>query len=306
MVSGVISKSLKDILKKALQRNPKWLRSMKNLIQEIEPDKTIFLEYPVSLSPRYADQRYHIGISGFLEKNHDGYQRLLSEFLGFRAPLLSIAIDRQERRELKDPMWINGFLPGLDTVSLYCMVAMNKPRLYLEVGSGNSTKVVKKAIKDNNIDTEIWSIDPAPRAEVNDLCDRVIRKPLEDVDLEIFKELRAGDILFIDNSHRVFMNSDVTAFFLDVLPLIEKGVIVQIHDVLLPFDYPKEWASRFYSEQYMLAMLLIFSSEKVDVLLPNFYISKQAELADILNPLWDSPRMSGVERHGGSFWFKMK
>jgi hypothetical protein len=279
---------------------------MKNLIQEIEPNKTLFLEYPVSLSPRYADRRYHKGILGILEKNQKHYQSLLNSFLELSAPLLSIAIDRQQRRQFGDPMWINGFLPGLDTVSLYCMVAMNKPRLYLEVGSGNSTKVVKKAIKDNNLGTKIWSIDPAPRAEVNDLCDRVIRKPLEDVDLGIFKDLKAGDILFIDNSHRVFMNSDVTAFFLDVLPLIEKGVIVQIHDIFLPFDYPQEWADRFYSEQYMLSMLLLFAADRVDVLLPNFYVSKQAELADILNPLWDNPKMYGVERHGGSFWFKMK
>lgn len=302
----MVRKLLKEILKKALQSKPRWLRGMKNLIQEIEPNKTVFLEYPVSLSPRYADRRYHKGILGILERNQKHYHSLLNSFLEFSPPLLSIAIDRQQRRQIGDPMWINGFLPGFDTVSLYCMVAMHKPRLYLEVGSGNSTKVVKKAIKDNDLGTKIWSIDPAPRTEVNDLCDRVIRKPLEDVDLGIFKDLKAGDILFIDNSHRVFMNSDVTAFFLDVLPLIEKGVIVQIHDIFLPFDYPQEWADRFYSEQYMLSMLLLFAADRVDVLLPSFYVSKQAVLADILNPIWDNPKMHGVERHGGSFWFKMK
>lgn len=305
MFSSLIRKSLKNILKKAFQRKSTWLRSMKNLIQEIEPHKTIFLEYPVSLTPRYTTQRYHRGISDILEKNHNYYQILLSKFLGFSAPLLSIAIDKWERREIKDPMWINGFLPGLDTVSLYCMVAMNKPQVYLEVGSGNSTKVVRKAILDNSLETKIWSIDPAPRAEVNDICDRVIRKPLENVDLNIFKELSAGDIFFIDNSHRVFMNSDVTAFFLDILPIIEKGVIIQIHDVLLPFDYPEEWAQRFYSEQYMLAMLLLFASNKVEIILPNYYVSQTTGLADILDPFWNNPKMAVVERHGGSFWFKM-
>ncbi|WP_155906985.1 class I SAM-dependent methyltransferase [Lunatimonas lonarensis] len=279
---------------------------MKNLIQEIEPDKTIFLEYPVSLTPRYTTQRYHKGIAGILEKNHNNYQSLLHEFLGFSAQLLSIAIDKLKRKELKDPIWINGYLPGLDTVGLYCMVVINKPRIYLEVGSGNSTKVARKAILDNNLESKIWSIDPAPRAEINDICDHIIRKPLEHVDLNIFKELSAGDILFIDNSHRVFMNSDVTAFFLDILPIIEKRVIIQIHDVLLPFDYPEEWAQRFYSEQYMLAMLLLFASNNVEIILPNYYVSQTTGLADILDPFWNNPKLAGVERHGGSFWFKMK
>ncbi|MFN3802762.1 class I SAM-dependent methyltransferase [Belliella pelovolcani] len=279
---------------------------MKDLILEIEPEKTLFLDYPVSLEPRYDMKNCHRGISDILNVNYLLYHQLLKEFLSHREKLWEIASNKNERIEENDPIWINGFIPGLDTICLYGMVAKYNPNIYLEVGSGNSTKVVNKAIKDNNLRTKIWSIDPEPRTEINSLCHSIIRQPLEEVGLEIFKNLEKGDILFVDNSHRVFMNSDVTTFFLDILPALEKGVIIQIHDVLLPYDYPKEWASRFYSEQYMLAMLLLFASKKIEVLMPNYFISQNPELASIINPLWENSKLDKVERHGGSFWFQIK
>src|SRR5690606_30946570 len=93
--------------------------------------------------------------------------------------------------------------------------------------------------------------------EIDMICDNVFREPLEDVGLEIFDALGAGDILYIDNSHRAFMNSDVTVVFLDILPRLKPGVLVQIHDVTLPYDYPEVWIDRHYSEQYLLAAWLL-------------------------------------------------
>ena len=106
-------------------------------------------------------------------------------------------------------------------------------------------------------ETRIVSIDPQPRAEVDELCDRVLRVPLEAADLSVFDELSDGDVLFFDGSHRTFMNSDATVFFLEVLPRLADGVLVGVHDVFLPYDYPRDFADRYYSEQYLLAAHLI-------------------------------------------------
>jgi hypothetical protein len=96
----------------------------------------------------------------------------------------------------------------------------------------------------------LYSVDLHPRAEIDSLCDKVIRQPLERSDLSFINDLGAGDILFIDSSHRCFMNSDVTVLFLDVLPKLRRGVAVHIHDIYLPLDYPQERAHWFHSEQY--------------------------------------------------------
>ena len=127
------------------------------------------------------------------------------------------------------------------------MIAGYKPVRYCEVGSGNFTKFARRAVRDFDLGTEIISLDPFPRTDINMLCDRIIRQPLEDLDAAVFDELEAEDIHFLDKFHRVFQNSNVTVFFLELLPHPKAGTIVQIHDILLPFNYPASWISRRYA-----------------------------------------------------------
>ncbi|NQV01603.1 MAG: class I SAM-dependent methyltransferase, partial [Bacteroidia bacterium] len=104
---------------------------------------------------------------------------------------------------------------------------------------------------------------------------------------------------------RCFPNSDVTATFLDVVPMLKKDVLLHFHDIYLPYDYPQFMCDRFYSEQYLLAMMLLSNYEKFNPLLPNFFISEDPALAAVLTDLWEHPDMPSVERHGGSFWIKI-
>ncbi len=300
----MINKMIKNILRGVFKSRPKYLQKVKELIQEIEPDKSIFLEYPVNLNQRYTYSKPHLELEKILQSRHKEFILVMESFLRFRENFLNIAISEAFRKSLREPTWINNFIPGLDLISLYGFLVKFNSKLYIEVGSGNSTKIAKRAIEDFSLSTKIISIDPAPRAEVNEICNQIIRKPLEEIDLSIFCQLKEGDILFIDNSHRVFMNSDVTTVFLDIIPHLKKGVIIQIHDIFLPYDYPQEWSARFYSEQYMLANLILYGQNKIEILFPCFYVSKTKELANTLTPLWQDPYFSNVEKHGGSFWFR--
>jgi hypothetical protein len=90
---------------------------------------------------------------------------------------------------------------------------------------------------------------------------------------------------------------------MEVLPRLKKGVVVQVHDIYLPYDYPQNMCNRFYTEQYMLATALLSNPEKFEILLPNFYISEDDELKKALQPIWN--KLPGVETHGGSFWFRI-
>ena len=197
-------------------------------------------------------------------------------------------------------------MPALDGVALYGFMARNNPKLYMEVGSGNSTKFARQAIFDHKLQTKIVSIDPFPRAEIDDLCDEVIRQPLEETDLSIFDRLGDDDILYIDNSHRVLMNSDATVFFMDIFPRLARGVLVQIHDIFLPYDYPSDWVGRHYSEQYVLAAFLLARGKRLEIALPNLFIGEDPQLHSILSPLWSTAQFAKIQTSGCSFWLRIR
>lgn len=144
-----------------------------------------------------------------------------------------------------------------------------------------------------------------PRAEIDNLADQVIREPFENINLNILDDLNEIDILFVDNSHRILPNSDSMVFYLEILPKLKKGVIVHIHDIYLPYDYPQFMCDRFYTEQHGLAMFLLANPAKFETLLPNYFISEDTELAKHISPMWNHKNLEKVEKHGGSFWFKI-
>jgi glycosyltransferase involved in cell wall biosynthesis/2-polyprenyl-3-methyl-5-hydroxy-6-metoxy-1,4-benzoquinol methylase/predicted nucleic acid-binding Zn-ribbon protein len=266
---------------------------------------SILLDYPIKPTPRYGyGKPLHPILYEIIDRTSVTYKKYLRSFLSLKEYFLKIPVRNSKTPE--EPCWFNGLLPGLDSVALYSFLYLNNPKRYFEIGSGFSTKFARRAILDHNLSTKITSIDPHPRAEIDSICDTVIRQPLEDVDLGVFDELEAGDILFVDGSHRCFMNSDVTVVFLDILPRLKSGVFVEFHDILLPYDYPPGWEEFYYSEQYLLAVYILAEGNRFNIVLPNTFISNDPELSHILNPLWDDPKMKGAERHGVSFWIETK
>ena len=95
-------------------------------------------------------------------------------------------------------------------------------------------------------------------------------------------------------------------FFLEVLPRLRKGVIVHLHDIYLPYDYPQFMCDRFYSEQYGLAMYLLANPKKYKPILPAYFISEDHELSRVIEPVWNHKNLENVERHGGSFWLQIQ
>jgi hypothetical protein len=177
----------------------------------------------------------------------------------------------------------------------------------LEIGSGNSTIVACKCVKEQNLSTRIISIDPYPRASIDHLADEVIRSAVETVEnLKSYTSLlQKGDTIFVDNSHRVLPNSDALIFFLEILPFLKPVVIVHLHDIYIPYEYPQFMCDLLYNEQYMPMAFMIANPRWFKILLPNYFISEDAELSSILQSLWNHPNLHGVEKHGGSFWFEM-
>jgi Methyltransferase domain len=267
--------------------------------------QNLFLDYPVKLAPRYGHGKpVHQGLNDIIQKNTPIFISYIEKALHLKMNIQAIQPFGVEQ-DSKSPTWNNGFLPGLDIISIYTMIVTHRPITYLEVGSGNSTKVAYKAIKDHGLDTKIVSIDPHPRAEIDILADKIIRQPFENIDYSEILNLQENDILFIDNSHRIFPNSDAMVFFMEILPKLQKGVIVHIHDIYLPHDYPQFMCERGYNEQYALACYLMANPTKYQVIMPNYYLSQDKSLATKIESIWDHPNLANVERHGGSFWIKI-
>jgi predicted O-methyltransferase YrrM len=305
---------IRDRLKDFVRHRPE-LYFLYHFGRVVKRQQLVFLDYPVTPAARYGyGKPPHPQLYELIAKDRAGYQATLEKFWEFKAALLKIPAQPSSPQE---PSWVNAWLSPFDLASLYCLVALNHPRRYLEVGSGASTRVARRAVRDHQLRTRIVSIDPQPRAEIDALCDSVIRQPLESVELTVFDQLAPGDILFIDSSHRAFTNSDVTVVFLDVLPRLQPGVLVHLHDIFLPYDYPPEWRDRYYSEQYLLAAMLLGQSSRFRIALPNAFVSHDPELGAVLARLWRDPCFApaaptnGQPRQvadrsglGSSFWMR--
>jgi hypothetical protein len=260
-------------------------------------------KYPVQPTPRYGyGKPPHPALYEIINRNRPAYRKTLESFLQFGEYFHDIVFDTPI--ESLEPCWLNDWLSAFDAASLYSMLSLVNPKRYIEIGSGWSTKFARRAIFDQGLQTRIFSIDPYPRADINILCDTVIRMPLEEIDLSLFDELESGDILFVDGSHHCCMNSDVTVVFLDILPRLKSGVLVQFHDIYLPYDYPEQFG-RYYSEQYLLAACILADSNKFDIVLPNAFITHDAELSSILAPLWREMETEELS-DGLSFWIRIR
>ena len=263
------------------------------------------LDYRTSAvnAPRWGHGKPpHQGLLELIERDAPHQREALRAIEGFTRELRQIEVVSSDPLE---PSWRNGWLPGFDGAAIYAFMRVRAPRLFLEIGSGNSTLFADRARRDGALETTIVSIDPHPRADIDRVCDRPIRAALETVDLAVFDELHAGDIVLVDCSHRVFMNSDVVTFFLDVLPVLPAGVLVAVHDIGLPGDYPPDFANRYYSEQYLLAAYLLGGAD-VSIVLPASHLCASEDVIRALDALWSGPGLSDVERHGSFFWFETR
>ncbi len=160
----------------------------------------------------------------------------------------------------------NFYLPG-DADFLYQFLRHTKPNKVIEIGSGHSTKIARVALRKNrdeggpackHICIEPYATREAPWLEkMEDI--EIVRKPVEECDLDWAKELGPEDLLFIDSSHIIRPQGDVLYEYQEILPQLQAGVYIHIHDIFTPKDYPEAWVVDnvwFWNEQYLLEVLL--------------------------------------------------
>ena len=208
---------------------------------------------------------------------------------------------RMPRKGLRNGFTIeNDYFNSPDAETLTAVVELYKPKNILEIGSGNSTRCFRAALRELKLQAKIVSIDPNPRLEIHTFADEVIRLPLEGAKVEGRSEkLEAGDILFIDSSHEIRTGNDVVELLLNILPRLKPGVLIHIHDIFLPFEYPIEWVIKNrwpWNEQYLVQALLQGSRE-YEVLWAGYYHQKTMRNFVRHFPLWQG-------KNASSLWLK--
>ena len=185
---------------------------------------------------------------------------LLGQF-DYNEELIKIPLTSKSDTEF---FYNNGAYGSGDAEYLYNMIRHFKPCRIIEIGSGLSTLMTQNAIKQNQMDNPGYQckhicIEPYEMPWLQKLDIELRRKLVEEVPIEEFQQLQENDILFIDSSHIIRPQGDVLFEYLQLLPRINKGVIVHIHDIFTPKDYPEDWVikeHRLWNEQYLLEAFL--------------------------------------------------
>jgi len=213
---------------------------------------------------------------------------LLRELMKYRNELLDTGFDFK-----------NDFFNGFDAAVYYCLIRHLQPQRIIEIGGGYSTRIADTALARNQKGT-LTCIEPYPEDRLLEaqLNIEIVDKRVEEIDLSFFSCLEANDILFIDSSHTVKFGSDVCYEFLEILPSLNPGVWIHVHDIFFPHDYPADWLLNrrlALNEQYLLEAFLAFN-KTFSPQLANYWmcLDHQEEAAHV----WPNTATSS------SFWMK--
>jgi hypothetical protein len=199
----------------------------------------------------------------------------------------------------------NNYYSYTDGIVLYAMIRHFKPRQIIEVGSGYSSALmmdVNELFFGNRIGLHF--IEPYPdrlyslMPEKDKRSATVMEKPVQDIDPGFFRQLGAGDILFIDSSHVSKCGSDVNYLLFEILPMLNSGVLVHFHDVFYPFEYPKDWvlSGWNWNEDYLLKAFLMYNNAFTIRFFSNYlHVHHQGAFREM--------PMSYLNT-GGSFWIE--
>ncbi len=199
------------------------------------------------------------------------------------------------------PNWSSSFLSRLDAATIYSAVAHFKPDRIVEIGSGNSTMFMSRAIFDHGLGTKMRCIDPKPRIDIDKLPIQIDQRVLSLDDVAQIATLSAGDILFVDSSHILQPDFDVDIILNRIMPRLAPGVLVHFHDIFLPFPYPASWKGYRFNEQNGLISWLL--SGAVEPLFASHFVWREMQIE--LNAVCKSFPLN-TTANGGSLWLRMK
>lgn len=200
--------------------------------------------------------------------------------------------------------------------ALHTIIRHFKPKQFIEIGSGHSSKIISRALELNKVDdpahkADYIVVDPYPGEMVTKQLSSIsslVKEKVECVDPKLFDILGENDILFVNSGHTVRTGSDVNFIILEVLPRLRPGVVIHFHDINLPYEYPKVYFTNpqfrmFWTEAYLLQAFLAFNQD-FEILMAMNYLQTD-HMSEFCNAF---PRFNLADNwaNSGSFWIRRK
>ena len=250
------------------------------------------------LNPSFCNDRNLQGI----DWNVPGQLEALARFR-FAEEIADIP---EEKPSTRDYYLNNGQFGWGDAEVWYQVIRTFKPKRIIEIGSGYSTLLAIRATKKNQETDPAYRcqhicVEPYERKWLEETGVTVVRKRVEELPSSFFSQLEERDILFIDSSHVIRPQGDVLFEYLELLPSLNKGVIVHLHDIFSPKNYPKEWLQdmvRFWNEQYLLEAFLTHNKSWEVLAALNYLHNHHYECLESVAPFMTP------ERRPGSFYIR--
>jgi predicted O-methyltransferase YrrM len=242
-----------------------------------------------------------VGVRYDLDAMQERLEGLASRFSGEYAELPSY--DEIKRR---------GLGPGftvIDGMLLYMMIRELRPRRYVEIGSGFSTYYSWLAVERSRREgaaCDFGVVDPFPRARLRELSGIEVRPQIvQEVPLDYFERLEAGDVLFIDTTHVLKLGGDVAYLFLEIVPRVAPGVVIHVHDIHFPFNVPYPAEQYVFRTEAMLLQAFLAYNSDFEILLsaPLLRFHREAVLAAAL-PGYRPVEVGDYDTHFGSIWLR--
>ncbi|HWB12518.1 MAG TPA: class I SAM-dependent methyltransferase [Pirellulales bacterium] len=195
----------------------------------------------------------------------------------------------------------NGWYNTPDAEVYAAMIQERQPRRIVEVGAGFSTLIARAAVRHAGLQTQITVVDPAPRTDVMQSADECLRLPVERSRLTE-RDWARGDVLFIDSSHVCRTRGDLPYLYCQLIPRLPPGVLIHVHDVYLPYDYPNNVDHLCYTEQYLLHALLSHSP-RYRTAFACHWLSRRHPHA--MREVFGAETASDARLYGGCYWFEV-
>lgn len=218
------------------------------------------------------------------------------------------AIPRHQPSDVEYGYDMTQYGPG-DAEMAYNMIRCFKPKRIIEIGSGASTLISRRAVAMNLQEDPAYSntqtcVEPylQPWLESIDGIS-VVRERVEHLDLTMFDELGENDILLIDSSHVIRPWGDVLCEYAEIIPRLKPGVLVHVHDIFTPHDYPELWLRqerRLWTEQYLLEAYLAYNSKVEVMCATNWLMHNHFDALSKACPIL----LERPESEPGAFWFR--
>lgn len=261
---------------------------------------------PGQVTEPYTECTYSL-VEKLIIESHDQILHNVELMVPYRDRLLELA--QAARSSTDTEARFEGEFSNWDACLLYSLIRHHKPKKFIETGSGSSTRFIRQAITDGNLDTQLIVVDPLIKnAFAQTLPDLIILEHFEDVWDDPRLKLEPGDMFFYDGCHFAIPGSDLVRFCLEYVPRLPDGVWLHFHDVFPPGDGPTRCRkAMIFGEAYLAYMMLLYGKFELECSIWALRAGLQNELskkaAEIFPPF---PKETGVLQYGGSFWVRTR